>query len=496
LLCTELKTKELIEMEEARKVAEGLCTFIDKSPSPYHAVESVRLRLETEGFQRIRESGSWKSQLNIGDKYYYTRNGTSIVAFVIGSKFKPNSTDSRFLIIGAHSDSPCFKVKPKSKIESNGYLQLGVECYGGALWYSWFDRDLTLAGRLILSNHTNKLVHIERPILRIPSLAIHLSREVATDGFKPNKESHTTPILGFVSDSPSSSSNQPKDDVDFASKMINERLSQQLLSVLAQEAQIQTQEIVDFELVLADTQPCAIGGIENEFVFAPRLDNLASSFTATEALIESLNLHSIANCTNVRSIVLFDHEEVGSDSYQGAGSPMLRELLQRVTAALSDEHNVTDAFEAILHRSFLVSADMAHALHPNYSGKHELRHQPGFGRGLVVKTNQNQRYATTVFSGYVIREMARLATRRYDWKFVPIQEFVVPNDTGCGSTIGPILASGAGIRTVDVGQAQLAMHSIREMCAVSDTNYVKLIFAEFFASFNTISDLSDDLMTL
>ena len=467
---------------DAKQIAQDFLSFNDHSPSPFHAVDTIAKRLQDHDFVRISESSKWK--LDKVGKYFFVREG-SIVAFSIDLEDRSNAG---FTIVGAHTDSPCFKVKPVSKLSNHGYIQVGVECYGGGLWHTWFDRDLTVAGRVIVKQNTQPetyrqcLVSIKRPILRIPNLAIHLSRNVATDGFKVNKQTDTIPILAtelattLNGSIPSTNGNDI--DSDSVPGLAADRHPSLLLTILANELDVSPKDIVDLDLCLADTQPAAIGGALEEFVFAPRLDNLASCFTGTRSFLQASNERLGKN--RIRMLICFDHEEIGSQSSRGADSPLLTETIQRICKSVGLEYETT------IPQSLLISADMAHAIHPNYQSKHEVNHRPKLGGGLVIKTNQNQRYATSGLTGFVVREAARRAGN------VPIQEFVVPNDKPCGSTIGPILSSRSGLQTVDVGQPQLAMHSIREMCAVADFELSEKVLQELMGNFGEILESVQD----
>lgn len=445
---------------EAQRIAQEFLSFNDKSKSPYHTTASLSAMLQAAKFRPIRETDDWFKVLKPGGRYFFTREGSSIVAFALPSSISPE--DATFAIIGAHTDSPCFKVKPVSKIHAHGYLQVGVECYGGGLWHTWFDRDLTVAGRIVVRDEETgmlkfELVDIGKPILRIPTLAIHLSRTVNTEGFKVNKETDTIPIL---STKLAEAMNGEMKGNEMEGPM--ERHHGMLLRALAREIGVNVESIVDLDLCVADTQAGAIGGAMEEFVFAARLDNLASCYSGMRALIKSVESGK-GEVGVVRMVGCFDHEEVGSRSAQGADSPLLTDAMKRLCAVLDV------GYERALRRSLLISADMAHAVHPNYATRHEANHRPKIGDGLVVKTNQNQRYATSGVSGLMVREAGRRAG-------VKVQEFVVPNDRPCGSTIGPILAGGSGLRTVDVGMPQLSMHSVREMCGVEDFALTERVF--------------------
>lgn len=461
------------DKERDLELARRFLKFNDKARSPFHAVAGLCEMLAGAGFEQLKESDDWHRRVKRGGRYFLTRHQSSLIAFSVGlgcigtepdgaENASGNHTSKTnqyptFSIIAAHTDSPCFKVKPLSAVSSHGYLQLGVECYGGGLWHTWFDRDLTVAGRVIVRGADNsvssRLVTVDRPILQIPNIAIHLSRNVNTEGFKVNKETDTVPVLAThlaaTLNNPAKSESTKDDDID-------KRHPPLLLKCLAQELDVSPQNIVDVDLCVADTQPGAIGGALDEFVMAPRLDNLASCFCAINSLIDCVKSPLPEGDSVIRVVACFDHEEVGSRSVTGADSSLLPGLLARISKTLSFD------YDRAMARGLLVSADMAHAVHPNYSTKHEAKHRPALGGGIVIKTNQNQRYATSGLSGFLVREVARLAGR------LPVQEFVVPNDKPCGSTVGPFLASHTGIMTVDVGQPQLAMHSVREMCSVHD----------------------------
>uniref|UniRef100_A0A8H7NB12 aspartyl aminopeptidase n=1 Tax=Bionectria ochroleuca TaxID=29856 RepID=A0A8H7NB12_BIOOC len=430
--------------------------FVNASPTPYHAVYSASQRFEKVGFQLIKERDSWASTLRPGGKYYLTRNGSSIVAFTIGRKWRPGNPVA---IVGAHTDSPCLRVKPVSKKAANGFLQIGVETYGGGIWHSWFDRDLSLAGRVLVrdgDNFVQKLVKIDKPLIRIPTLAIHLHRQ---SNFDPNKETELFPITGLAAaelnkggakpadESGESKTDEAEADPEFQPlKQMSERHHPRVLDVVASELGIDAAAIADFELVLYDTQKSVIGGINDEFVFSPRLDNLGMTYCSVEGLIASLkDDSSLDNDSTIRLTVCFDHEEIGSQSAQGAHSNLLPSVLRRLSVlpgnrdAHSDQSydhvnhdgDEATAFEQTLSRSFLVSADMAHSVHPNYAGKYESSHQPTINGGTVIKINANQRYATNSPGIVLLQECARSAG-------VPLQLFVVRNDSPAAAPSGPV----------------------------------------------------------
>ncbi|KAH7329367.1 peptidase M18 [Stachybotrys elegans] len=468
-------------------------SFLNASPTPYHAVHNASLRFQEAGFTLIRERDSWASTLRPGGKYYLTRNGSSIVAFTIGKKWRPGNPVA---IIGAHTDSPCLRLKPVSKKSNVGYMQIGVETYGGGIWHSWFDRDLSIAGRVLVREDGKivpKLIKIDKPLLRIPTLAIHLHRQ---SNFDPNKETELFPIAGLaeaeLNKTSKEASTEDAEEEDFKPlKDMTERHHPQVMDVIAAEAGVEPAAIVDFELVLYDTQKSCVGGLNDEFVFSPRLDNLGMTFCSVMGLIHSVDSEdSLDNDATIRLTVCFDHEEIGSTSAQGANSNLLPAVLRRLSVlpgnrdAASDksyetvhhEGEESTAFEQTLTKSFLVSADMAHAVHPNYAGKYESSHQPAMNRGTVIKINANQRYATNSPGIVLLQECARQAN-------VPLQLFVVRNDSPCGSTIGPGLAAALGVRTLDLGNPQLSMHSIRETGGSHDVDHAIKLFVKFFEGY-------------
>ena len=397
-------------------------------------------------------------------KYYYTINHSTLVAFTVGGKYAPGNG---FTILGGHTDSPNLKVKPVSKKTGAGnVVQLGVECYGGGLWHTWFDRDLGVSGRVLVRKDDNKIeqqfVNIQTPIARVSTLCIHLQSADERTAFAVNKETDTSPILGTQSVLELSAEEHLNND-----NGMNERHEPRLLQAIAKELGIEVSQIADMELNLYDVQPASLGGLGSEFLYSARLDNLATVFCSIEALVD----HSvdISNDTDVCLVALFDHEEIGSQSAHGAGSPVMAEAVKRISSALSpEEYSDPNVYASCIRNSFVLSCDQAHAVHPNYASKHESQHSPKLNGGVVIKTNSNQRYTTNAVTGFVIRELGRTAN-------VPIQEFVVRNDCPCGSTIGPIISANTGIRTVDVGMPQLSMHSCREVMGIADCKYLQVV---------------------
>tara|TARA_Y100001960_G_C14723697_1_gene853828 strand:+ start:496 stop:1800 length:1305 start_codon:yes stop_codon:yes gene_type:complete len=432
-------------MSKERKNIKDLLNFIDRSPTPFHAVDEMKHLLFHKGYSELKETSSWK--LTPNGKYFLTRNGSSIIAFIVGMKAQDASG---FKIIGAHTDSPNLKLKPNPTYAKNGYLQLGVEVYGGVLLSTWTDRDLAIAGRAIIKGKKqplSKLIRFNDSLLRIPQLAIHLNRDVNEKGLVLNKQNHLPPIISLV-----------------GKKNTTEGL---LEKMIAKKLKCRPSDILNTELSLYDTQPASIGGAYGEFIFSSRLDNLASCHASLTALTESKTKDPMT-----RAIAFYDHEEVGSDSAQGAGSPFLKNVLERL--ALYSE-NSREIFFRSMANSFFISADMAHAVHPNYTEKHDANHMPILNSGPVIKSNSNQRYATEGVSGAWFETICKKVG-------VPVQKFVVRTDLGCGSTIGPITGSNLGIRTVDVGNPMLSMHSIREMAGANDHLPLIKVFKEFFSA--------------
>lgn len=340
---------------------------------------------------------------------------------------------------------------------------VGVETYGGGIWHTWFDRDLTVAGRVVVKGANgleHRLVYIPRPILKVPNLCIHLCREM-NKSFGPNPETQMVPILAT----------QVKAACETAVPLAGKPCKHHplLMKLLCEQLKCSAQDVVDFELCLTDTQPATIGGAEGEFIFAPRIDNLMNCYAGMEALLASEA--SLGEDPNIRMVALFDNEEVGSQSAQGAASSFLEFTLRRLSVGGS-----CVAMEEAMPKSILISADQAHAIHPNYTEKHEDLHRPQLHGGPVLKFNCNQRYATTAITAAFVREAAVLAD-------VPIQDYVVRNDSSCGSTIGPILSAKLGVRTADVGTPQFSMHSIRETCCTSGPHQAVELYKSMFENF-------------
>ena len=422
---------------------EELCAFLDASPSPFHAVSSMVTILKEAGFSELDEADKW--QLEPGSKHFVVRNGSSIIAFVVGSN---DLVKSGLRMVGAHTDSPCLMIKPQPIMDSMGYTQLAVEVYGGALLNPWFDRDLSVAGRLVYKNAKGnlrqKLIDFKQPIAVIPSLAIHLDRD-ANSGRAINAQTDISPLIGL-----SDEDGKPQDFVEILQKQFLQSKD----------------EVMDFELCLYDTQPASIIGLEQEFLTSARLDNLLSCHIAIRSLIDADN-------TNTCIVACNDHEEVGSVSAIGADGPFLESLVARIVSGQSSEKHSSESQAHIINRSLLISSDNAHGVHPNFPQKHDDVHLPRLNGGPSIKTNVKQRYATNSATASLFKQFCHQVK-------VPVQQFVSRNDMACGSTIGPITSSRLGVPTVDVGIPQLAMHSCREIIGSKDPFRLSKVLKAFF----------------
>ncbi len=419
--------------------AQELCRFVDASPAPRLAAQALVKALEGAGFRPCALTApTW--ELGAGG-WYVARGGT-----VIAWRLRGPGAPRRFALVGAHTDSPNLRLKARAAYTQEGCLQLGVEPYGGALWNTWLDRDLGLAGAVYTDDGAEHLVRLHTPIARVPQLAIHLDRTVNEQGLKLNPQLHLAPLWGL-----SARSAQADAGEAFA-------------ALLAQAAGVDAASLVGHDLSLYDLTPSTLGGLGEALIFAPRLDNLASCHAGLLALLAAADGPDDA----APVLACFDHEEVGSTSADGAAGVLLGTVLERILSTLGQPR---DAWHAAAAASLMLSADMAHATHPNYPDKHEPRHKPSLGGGPVLKSNANLRYATQGPTAAYLRRLARAAS-------VPLQDFVTRTDLGCGSTIGPLTAARLGLAVVDLGAPMLSMHSARE-CAAADDHaaYASLLTA-------------------
>lgn len=427
--------------------AEDLLAYLDASPSPCHAVAETAARLEAKGFKRLDERAAWT--LRPGDRRYVVRFGSSIAALRVGAK---PPAESGFRLVGAHTDSPNLRLKPRPASVRDASLCLDVEVYGSPILATWTDRDLGVAGRVAVAGAhglEERLVRLDRAVVRIPNVAIHLNRGVNEDGLKLDKHRHLAPVLGGFDGA------GPPDAT--------------VRAWIATAAGCAPDAILGFDLGLFDLQAARFAGLADEFVVSARLDNLASCHAALLGLLAADD----ADATAVA--FLFDHEEVGSASAEGAAGPFARDLLARLVEAFPGEGGLPRA----VAKSLLVSADMAHALHPNQPERHDGVHAPRMNGGPAVKTNANRRYATDGSTGAYFRAMCLAAG-------VPSQEFVSRGDQACGSTIGPIVATGLGIRTVDVGSPMWAMHSVRETAGRADVGSLVRVLTRHFGGLDPL----------
>lgn len=428
----------------AQQQVQHLLDFIDASPSPWHVIKSVEAQLASFNFKKLDETLSWS--LESGGRYYVVRDESSVIIFVLGQK---PLVETGFKMIGAHTDSPGLRVKPNAATGVDGLLRLGVEIYGGPILATFTDRDLSLAGRVNYKDTNNNivsaLINFDRPLLRLPNLAIHMNRMVNEEGLKLHKQNELPLIL---------------------SALAQECLPQTYFSELLQEqSACEAERILSWDLAVYDTQKGAFWGAENEFYANSQLDNLASCHAALQGLLDDTVLENEATLV----CAFFDHEEIGSESNKGADGSFLGDVLKRIS--LVTENNKED-FTRALAKSFMVSADMAHAYQPNFPLAYDPDHKVFVNKGPVIKVNANQRYSTESVSQAMFVDWCEQAG-------VPYQKYSHRSDLACGSTIGPITSARLGIRSVDVGNPVWAMHSIRESAGVLDHGYMIKVMKKF-----------------
>jgi len=403
-----------------------LLQFLNNSPTPFHSTANLITGLRDANFVELDEGATWS--IKAPGKYYVTRGDSSLIAFSLGSH---PVTEVGLQMVGSHTDSPCLKLKPNAAFKANGYWQLGVEVYGGALLNPWFDRDLSIAGRVTLNRAPgelfSRLIDFEQAIAIIPSLAIHLDRE-ANNKRSINKQTYLPPIICTSTG-----------EFD---------LEQEIISRLtANEPDLGGVEVAAFELSLYPTEPAAVIGLRDEFIASARLDNLLSCYVGVRALLEA---DDSVNCL----VVCNDHEEVGSGSAIGARGTFLRSVIERLTES-------NEGFARAIAKSMFISTDNAHGVHPNFADSHDKQHGPILNAGPAIKINSNQAYASTSETAGIFKQACAAVG-------VPVQNFVSRADIACGSTIGPLTATALGVKTVDVGVPTFAMHSIRELAGSAD----------------------------
>ena len=426
-----------------------LLSFLDASPVNFLAVKNLTEELQQHCYRRI-DTTEALGTVKAGDKFFVTKNDSSIYAFQIGRK---PLTETGFHMICAHCDSPTFRIKPHAEIDcEGGIVKLNTEVYGGPIMSTWFDRPLTLAGRVIVKSKdvmtpTTLLLHVKRPLLQISNLAIHFNRQV-NDGVKLSRQKDVLPILGIIND-----------ELEKGNLLMNI-----ILEELNKQQTVAREDILDFDLYLADATPACTFGAHNELISSGRLDDLSMCFAGLEALLAS----QPTDTTQV--LAIFDNEETGSQTKQGAGSPFLSYMLKRIALA---QGGTEEAYYQAVERAFMISADNAHAWHPNYSEKYDPTNHPMLGGGPVIKFNAAQKYASDAYSASVFAGLCKKAG-------VPCQRFVNHSDVAGGSTLGNILASSIPLRGVDMGNAILAMHSCRETGSTADHEFCVKVFTQFY----------------
>jgi len=434
-------------MSIAREQVEALLGFIDESPSAFHAVNSIENKLISFNFKVLKETDKWS--LKPGGRYYIIRDDSSIICFVLGKK---SLTETGYRILGAHTDSPGLKIKPNAVKNSDGLLRLGVEIYGGPILATFTDRDLSIAGRISYKTEeghiASKLVKFDQALLRLPNLAIHMNRMVNEEGLKLHKQNELALIL---------------------STAVEEQLSAKYLhELLANASGIDADKILSWELNVYDTQKGSFWGDQQQFYADSQLDNLASCHAGIQAILNENTLDS----DNTLVCAFFDHEEIGSESTKGANGCFLPDSLQRI--AFASNVNGED-YQRALAKSFMISADMAHAYQPNFPSAYEPEHKVTVNKGPVIKVNANHRYSSESISEAMFIQWCEMSD-------VPYQTYSHRTDIPCGSTIGPITSAKLGVRTIDVGNPMWAMHSIRESAGVEDHHYMIKVINTFFTA--------------
>ncbi len=417
-----------------------LIDFINNSPTAYQATENIVKELTEHGFEELSEKDKWNLQKN--KSYFIVRNQSSVIAFKMGNG---NIAENGFHLIGAHSDSPALKIKPDSETISKNNIKIGVEIYGGPIKASWTDRELSIAGRVIVKNGEkieSKIVDFKNPVAIIPNLPIHLNHDI-NEGFKYNAQNHLQAIIGLTDN---------KEEKDF------------LKSKIAEKLDIKKEDILDFDLFLYDWAKSKLCGFNNEFLVSGRLDNLAMTHAILKAILETKKNRA------VDVAIFFDNEEIGSRTLQGADSSFLKDILERIS--LSESKELED-FKRAIANSFLISSDMAHAYHPDYPEKHDPFYTPQINKGPVIKYNANYRYSTTAESAAYFANICEKAG-------VPYQKMANRSDMRSGSTIGPMTSAALGIKSLDIGNPMWAMHSTRETGGTLDHIYVIKAFKEFY----------------
>ena len=465
-------------LEKSREFGKIFVDTINESTSAFNFVETAKSKLLKENFKQIYEKDSWS--FKPGDKLFYTRNNSAIFAFTIGKKYDP--LKGCFKIIGAHTDSPSLRIAPNSYNPSEGFERYNIETYGGGLWHTWLDRDLSVCGKVVYYNKekqlSTKIIKCNEPIFFIPNCPPHLKSVEEKSALKINNESHLKPLIATVICNLDENKKEDKNKDKKLGKTLRKVILNEVNKNLEENNKINGDDIVSYDLVLYDTQPSCLIGVNKEFVASGRMDNLGSSIPALYSMLDSSKEEILNEQTSINMIALFDNEEIGSLTFSGAYSNFFYTHLKRIFSCTTDKYS-EDSFLAFLARSYCISADLAHAMNPNYPEKFQTNHKNKVQQGIVVKINANGRYSSDSENSAIFKELAKKCGS-------PIQEFIVRQDSPCGTTIGPITTAQTGIKSVDVGIPQFAMHSIREFLGVVDLFYYKNVFEEFFKSFENV----------
>ena len=465
-------------LEKSKEFGKIFVDTINQSTSAFNFVETAKSKLLKENFKQIYEKDSWS--FKPGDKLFYTRNNSALFAFTIGKKYDP--LKGCFKIIGAHTDSPSLRIAPNSYNPSEGFERYNIETYGGGLWHTWLDRDLSVCGKVVFYNKEKQLstiiIKCNEPIFFIPNCPPHLKSAEEKSALKINNESHLKPLLATVICNLDEDKKEDKNKDKKLGKTLRKVILNEVNKNLEENNKINGDDIVSYDLVLYDTQPSCLIGVNKEFVASGRMDNLGSSIPALYSMLDSSKDEILNEQTSINMIALFDNEEIGSLTFSGADSNFFYTHLKRIFSCTTDKYS-EDSFLAFLARSFCISADLAHAFNPNYPEKFQTNHKNKVQQGIVVKINANGRYSSDSENSAIFKELAKKCGS-------PIQEFIVRQDSPCGTTIGPITTAKTGIKSVDVGIPQFAMHSIREFLGVVDLFNYKNVFEEFFKSFENV----------
>ena len=466
-------TKENFEV--MKQFANQAVDSLNKAVCAFNFVEMAKEKLLQSGFVQIYETDPWN--FKPGDKLFYTRNNSCIIAFTVGKEY--NDKTGCFKIIGAHTDSPSLRIAPNSYNPSEGLERYNIQTYGGGLWFTWFDRDLSVAGKVVYKNDKGQLesaiIKCDEPIFVIPNLPPHLKNDRLK--LEWNNETQLKPLLATTLVSSLFQENKEVQKDKKLGPVLRTVILKELKKVT--KANVKEEDIVDYDLCLYDTQPSKLIGLNGEFLASQRLDNQGSSVPAVFSIIEAAKDEVLAKQTSINIIALFDNEEIGSMTFQGADANFFYTHLKRMyyqTAGKDAAAKTEDGFLAMCARSFSLSADLAHAYNPNFAEKFQAQHRNLIQEGVVIKINANGRYASDSEGGAIVKEIAKKCG-------CPIQEFIVRQDSPCGTTIGPIITSKIGIRSVDIGIPQFAMHSIREVLGICDLYNYKNLFVEFFKSY-------------